>query len=323
MISPSARFSSEKALRVFAYKPEDKALWDNFVFQSKNGVFLFYRAYMEYHSDRFLDHSLLFFKGGKLVALLPANLEDRTLCSHSGLTFGGVISGYDMSQVLMLEIFNKLAEHCKSEGITQIIYKAIPYIYHSAPADEDLYALFRNNATLIARNASSSIAMTQKRPFDSSRKDNIRKANKNMLTVRESTDYETFMRIAQETLGARHGIKPVHTVGEIKLLASHFPDNIRLFASYKGDVMLAGIIMYESKNVVHMQYAANSKQGWNIGAQDIIEDYLINEYYLDKRSFDFGISTEKSGQLLNMGLISRKENFGASAVMYDIYRMIP
>ncbi len=144
-----------------------------------------------------------------------------------------------------------------------------------------------------------------------------------MLTVRESTDYETFMRIAQETLGARHGVKPVHTVGEIKLLASHFPDNIRLFASYKGDVMLAGIIMYESKNVVHMQYAANSKQGWNIGAQDIIEDYLINEYYLDKRSFDFGISTEKSGQLLNMGLISRKENFGASAVMYDIYRMIP
>jgi hypothetical protein len=86
--------------------------------------------------------------------------------------------------------------------------------------------------------------------------------------------------------------------------------------------MLAGIIMYESKNVAHVQYAANSKEGWNMGAQDIIEDYLINEYYKDKKYFDFGISTEKLGQILNLGLIKRKENFGASAVMYDLYQII-
>jgi hypothetical protein len=322
MISTTNRLNQEKTLRVFPYTKQDKELWDSFVSRSKNGVFLFYRDYMEYHSDRFTDHSLLFYKGGKLVALLPANIDHRTLYSHGGLTFGGIISGYDMSQELMLEIFSKLAEHCGTQGVTQVIYKVVPYIYHSAPADEDLYALFRNSAMLIARNVSSSIALPQKQPFDSSRKDNIRKANKNALTVRESTDYEAFMEIAKETLAARHGVRPVHTVEEIKLLASRFPDNIKLFASYKDEVMLAGIVMYESRNVAHMQYAANSKQGWNIGAQDIIEDYLINQYYRDKKCFDFGISTEKSGQLLNFGLISRKEKFGASAVTYDIYRLI-
>jgi hypothetical protein len=86
--------------------------------------------------------------------------------------------------------------------------------------------------------------------------------------------------------------------------------------------MLAGVIMYESRNVAHMQYAANSKAGWNLGAQDIIEDYLINDYYKGKRYFDFGISTEKLGQVLNLGLIKRKENFGANAVVYDTYQLI-
>jgi lipid II:glycine glycyltransferase (peptidoglycan interpeptide bridge formation enzyme) len=174
----------------------------------------------------------------------------------------------------------------------------------------------------MARNASSCIYLPAIKKFDNSRKDNIRKAKKNDILVKESFDFESFMKIAQETLSERHCVKPVHTVEEIKLLAGRFPNNIKLFASYKDDVMLAGLIMYESKNVAHVQYAANSKEGWNIGAQDIIENYLINEYYKDKKYFDFGISTEKLGQVLNLGLIKRKENFGASAVMYDLYQII-
>ncbi len=316
------RLNENKTLIISVYKPENKNLWDGFVSSAKNGVFLFFRDYMEYHSDRFQDHSLLFFKDGKLVGLLPANLDHHALHSHAGLTFGGVISGYDMTQFLMLEIFEKIVEHCKNDGITQVIYKAIPYIYHSVPADEDLYALFTCNARLMARNASSCIYLPAIKKFGNSRKDNIRKAKKNDILVKESSDFESFMKIAQETLRERHGVKLVHSVEEIKLLAGRFPNNIKLFASYKDDVMLAGLIMYESKNVAHVQYAANSKEGWNIGAQDIIEDYLINEYYKDKKYFDFGISTEKLGQVLNLGLIKRKENFGASAVMYDLYQII-
>ena len=310
-------------LTVLVYTPEHKALWDSFVSNAKNGVFLFYRDYMEYHSDRFRDHSLLFFRNGRLVALLPANIENGTLYSHEGLTFGSVISGYDLKTSVMLSIFDSLIKHCKDQGIKEIVYKTIPYIYHSVPADEDLYALFAYNARLMARNASSCIYLPGIRKFDDSRKDNIRKAKRNDIFVKESFDFESFMKIAEETLSDRHGVKPVHTVEEIKLLAGRFPNNIKLFASFKDDdVMLAGVIMYESKNVAHVQYAANSKEGWNIGAQDIIEDYLINEYYKDKKYFDFGISTEKLGQVLNLGLIKRKENFGASAVMYDLHQLI-
>ena len=47
---------------------------------------------MEYHSDRFKDYSLLFYRDGQLVGLLPANIRNDTLFSHEGLTFGGVIA---------------------------------------------------------------------------------------------------------------------------------------------------------------------------------------------------------------------------------------
>ena len=71
------------------------------------------------------------------------------------------------------------------------------------------------------------------------------------------------MKIVVGTLIESHGVKPVHTAEEIKLLAGQFPTNIKLFGSFKDDLMLAGIIMYESKNVAHMQYAANSNEGRN------------------------------------------------------------
>jgi len=257
-----------------------------------------------------------------LVALLPANVENSSLHSHAGLTFGGVVSSYSMKTPLMLNIFQALITHCRSLDLREIVYKPIPYIYHSVPADEDLYALFVYNAKLMARSVSSCISFCETRKFDSNRKDNIRKAKRNDLTVKESRDFDTFMKIEEAALVERHGVKPVHSAKEIKLLADRFPDNIKLFASFKDDLMLAGVLIYESRNVAHMQYAANSKEGWNMGAQDIIEDYLINEYYRGKRYFDFGISTEKFGQVLNLGLIKRKENFGASAVMYDVYQML-
>jgi hypothetical protein len=310
-------------IEVTPYTSEYKDQWDSFVSSAKNGVFLFNRDYMEYHSDRFTDHSLLFCSNNKLVGLLPANIVGDALQSHGGLTFGGVISSFQMKTPLMLAIFKALIQHCKDQGIKEVVYKPVPYIYQSIPADEDLYALFLNNAKLAARNVSSCIALSCSNVrFDGNRNDNIRKAKNSNLAVEQSTDYDAFMKIEEEALIERHGVKPVHSVEEIKLLANRFPDNIKLFASFKDGVMLAGVIMYESKNVAHMQYAANSKAGWNVGAQDIIEDYLINQHYKSKKYFDFGISTENLGQVLNYGLIKRKENFGANAVVYDTYHMI-
>ena len=66
-------------LNIVRYTAEQKTVWDSFVATSKNGTFLFMRDYMDYHADRFADHSLMFYKGGRLIALLPGNESDDCL----------------------------------------------------------------------------------------------------------------------------------------------------------------------------------------------------------------------------------------------------
>jgi hypothetical protein len=309
------------SVTVVPYTGEHQQEWDNYVDEARNGVFLFRRNYMEYHSDRFKDHSLMFYRKNQLAGIFPANLKDDVLQSHGGLTFGGLIVGYSTKTLAVLQIFEALTGYCRKMGFKSIFYKAVPYIYHSVPANEDLYALFRCNAKLVARNASSSIYLPCSHRFSDGKIYCIRKAIKNGLTVEQTDDLDSFMQLLKETLRERHNVKPVHTAAEMKLLAGRFPGNIKLFAAFSGERMLAGLLIYESRNVAHVQYAANSKEGRTLGAQDIIEDYLINKVYKGKRYYDFGVSTENFGQILNEGLIARKEAFGANAVMYDQYEI--
>ncbi len=313
--------SGNNTISITPYTSKDRAIWDNYVSSSKNGVFLFNRNYMEYHADRFKDHSLMFYRKGQLAGLMPANINGDTLYSHQGLTFGGLIAECSTKTAATLQIFDALINHCKSIGIKALVYKTVPYIYHQVPANEDLYALFRNNAKLIARNASTCIYMPSLQAFSGKRVGSIKKAQKQGIVVKQSTDFDTFMGIVAEALSERHNTKPVHTAEEMVLLANRFPDNIKMYGAFKGEQMLAGVIIYESRNVAHTQYAANSKEGRSLGAQDLVEDYLIKEVYKSKLYYDFGISTEQMGQVLNFGLIARKEAFNAGSVMYDIYQI--
>ena len=87
--------------------------------------------------------------------------------------------------------------------------------------------------------------------------------------------------------------------------------------------MLCGTIVYETKNVIHLQYMANSEKGKKYYALDLLMDYLVNEHYIDKKYLDFGISTEQEGRYLNTGLIFQKESFGGRSTIYDTYELIP
>ncbi len=221
----------------------------------------------------------------------------------------------------MLEIFEALKSYLKTRGLSRIIYKAIPHIYHTLPAEEDLYALIHNDARLVRRDISSTIDMREKLPFSKGRKWSIKQAGKNGLIVKQSYDFKSFMEIEEYVLSSRHNVKPVHLTEEIELLARRFPDNIQLFAAYLREEMLSGVIVYESKNVAHAQYMAASDEGKKVGALDVVLDFLINQRYAGKRYFDFGISTEREGRYLNIGLIDNKEGFGARAIAHDSYKL--
>jgi hypothetical protein len=309
-------------VKVFNYAAEHKSEWDDFVARSKNGVFLFLRDYMDYHADRFADSSLMFEDDeGGLVAVMPASVEGAVVTSHAGLTFGGVVTDARMKVESMLDLFDALEDHLRQRGVTRLVYKVVPHIYHRLPAEEDLYALFRKGARLFRRDISSTIDMGERIEFSQRRKRSSKQARKVGLRVERSYDFKTFMVMEAELLAAKYGVKPTHTGEELGLLASRFPEEIKLFAAFGGEAMLAGVVVYEYGRVAHAQYISASDEGKHAGALDLIFDYLINDYYSSKRYFDFGISTEQGGRHLNAGLIENKQGFGARAVVHDFYEL--
>lgn len=314
---------SEGHIETRKYSSSNKEEWDAFVRNSKNGVFLFVRDYMDYHSNRFEDHSLMFYDvSGRLVALIPANIEDSSLFSHAGLTFGGVVSDYSMTTPTMLAIFSSMLEYMTDTGIGKLIYKAVPWIYQKVPAEEDLYALFRNEAKLIRRDAASTIPLPSRAkvaPWRVRRRA-IKRGVEAKVRVEESTDFESFMSLEARVLMSRHNVKPVHTDAEIRHLAMKFPEEIKLFRAVgKDGELLAVALMFVHPQVAHVQYLANSDEGKRIGAVDVLLDHLINVVYSEKTFFDFGISTEQEGTYLNAGLSMFKESFGGRAIVHDFY----
>lgn len=301
------------------YKPEYKKDWDAFVDCSKNGTFLHYRTFIEYHGDRFDDYSLMFYIDGDLVALMPGHIIDKVYYSHQGLTYGGLIMSPQTTASNILRIFEYLTVTLRHQGIKQIVYKAIPHIYHLLPSEEDLYALFRYNAVLSVRNISSTILLPNDLRYSDSRKNGLKKAEKNKLKVLESDDLSGFWKILTDNLNNKYDKAPVHSLVEISYLKEKFPNDIHLFTVLNPvNEVLGGCLVFEMRNVVHAQYTAATGEGKSLGTIDLLIDHIIRTYS-HKTYFDYGISTENNGLYLNESLIYQKEGFGARGTVYDTY----
>ena len=309
-------------IEIIKYTPEFKPTWNDFVESSKNGTFLFNRDYMDYHADRFKDNSFLIFRKGKLYCLLPANINDSTLFSHQGLTYGGLIMSEKCSAEGVLEVFNFLLELLKESGISKFIYKSIPHIYHKLPSEEDLYALFRNNASLISRNISSTIPLPSPLRLKKDRREAVRRAINNNISVAESSYFETFWEILEENLKFTYGAKPVHSLKEMRNLVASFPQNIKLIAAYNGEKIVAGLVAYFSGTTIHAQYISANPEGKKTGAVDLIIHTLIEKYQNSLFEWlDLGTSNEDGGKYLNESLIYQKEGFGGRGICYDTYEI--
>lgn len=302
------------------YDIADRQEWDSFIGKSKNGTFLFKRGYMEYHNDRFEDYSLLVYDKKKLRAVLPANVKDDILQSHGGLTYGGLISDGCMTTETAMEVFSEINKYLLEQGIEKVVYKPTPWIYHTLPAEEDLYAIIQVcGAKLISREISSTVYLPNRPKFSQLRRRCVNKARRNGIIVRESNDIATFWNILNANLEGRYGVSPVHTEKELSLLVSRFPDSIKLFMAYDGEEALGGTLVFVMNEIVHTQYIAASPKGKTVGALDMVFDELINEEFSNYRFLDFGKSTEHHGIWLNKNLIHQKEGFGGRGVCYDVY----
>ena len=270
-------------MHIEKYSPTEKASWDAFVEASKNGTFLFRRDYMDYHADRFCDHSLMIYSDRhRLLALLPANISGQQLYSHQGLTYGGLILGTDARADDVLQIFQDIIAYLRALGITAWHYKQMPTIYHRCPAEEDEYALWRCGAQLETCLISTTIPLTGTLlpATERRRRRGMKRAMAAGLTIRYDAPLNDFWPIMVSNLMQRYGLSPVHTLDEMTLLQQRFPQNIRCHTVCDASgTALAGCVLYDCNDrVIHIQYGHATPEGKALGALDMLYLTLIDDY---------------------------------------------
>ncbi|MES2410977.1 MAG: GNAT family N-acetyltransferase [Bacteroidota bacterium] len=304
------------------YTLEDYAIWNSFVSNAKNATFLFHRDFMEYHSDRFQDFSLLVFDEDNLISVLPANRVDNTLFSHQGLTYGGFVFDTKIKLGEVIQITKAVLLFLNQNGIATFQLKLIPSIYNAFFSEEIEYALFMAEAKLIRRDCLSVIDLTKPFEVTKTRKEGIRRGSKNNLVIKEELKFDLFWNeILIPNLDKRHNSKPVHTKEEISLLQQKFPKNIRHFNVYHEGKIVAGTTVFITGKVAHPQYISGNDQRSELGSLDFLYNHLITEVFTAKNYFDFGISHEENGRKINEGLLFWKESFGAKTIVQDFYEV--
>src|SRR5690606_21597629 len=133
------------SFKIKKYEDSDKIMWNKFLLKCKNYHFMFNRDFMEYHSDRFEDFSLIFKNDeDEIIALLPGNIKDNIFYSHQGLTFGGFLFDRGMHAADLDSdkiMWNKFLLKCKNY---HFMFNRDFMEYHS-DRFEDFSLIFKND----------------------------------------------------------------------------------------------------------------------------------------------------------------------------------
>ena len=297
-------------------------MWNAFIDKAKNATFLFHRNFMEYHSDRFTDYSLIIEEGTKWVAVLPANRIENQVFSHQGLTYGGLVYDEKFKLAAVLEVFKATLIFLESQNFSQLQIKLMPSFYSDVASEELNYALFLAEVKLIRRDTCAVIDLQRNFSFAKDRVRGIEKGKNFDLEIREEPNFELFWNeILIPNLADNHQAKPDHSVNEKTKLHQHFPNNIRQFNVYHKNKIVAGTTIFETKNVAHSQYISGNSDKNKLGSVDFLHAHLLQNVFKEKKFFDFGISNENQGRNLNEGLSYWKESFGANIAVQDFYEV--
>ncbi|TAF67755.1 MAG: GNAT family N-acetyltransferase [Cytophagales bacterium] len=309
-------------MKIIKYQHYHQTIWDSFVRNdAKNATFLHERSFMEYHGHRFEDFSLLFWKNQELLAVLPAHVVEDCLYSHQGLSFGGILWHRYVRLQEVKEVYQALFTYLQEWSLEGFYFSPTPTIYHKAICEEDLYATYLFGAKVQACEVGMVIDLEQPFPMQDRRWRAFDKAKKHSLSVEKSVQFEEFWtQILIPQLTEKYDRLPVHNIEEIRLLAQHFPLQIHLYTVKKEEELLAGVVVFEHQEVIHLQYIASNTVGRQVGALDFLLFHLWGNVYFHKRYLSFGISnTQHKQNALNEGLLEWKESWGARLLTHLHY----
>lgn len=294
-----------KKLNIQRYSAANKSLWDNFVSTADVHSILFFRDFMEYHSDRFTDYSHMIYKENKLIAVFPANINDNhDVHSHQGLSYGGVLFKPHTSFNIRLNVYQQLLQFLEINNVETLFTKSIPNCYCNDFSENLIFQWLKGECV-----RTDIYSYLPKASYFNPNRNRMRHLKKVIDVEIRATDElaEFWNQVLIPNLEKRFNVRPVHSIAEMERLVSNFKKQIRFYGAYQKGVLRAGVVLFVHRNVVHAQYSAGDENRED-GSLDLLLDFVIRKYNTDK-AFSFGTSSERQGEQINEGLLYWKESF--------------
>lgn len=328
----------DNEFEIVKYTEDREKEWDDFIAnQSLNGTFLQSRNFLNYHpQERFVDASYMIYDTKKhLVAVCPAceKYENglKTLYSHSGSTYGGIIISHAIFKtVKLVDMVKQLEAIWITDGYEGVVLKQTPDLFCRDTMSSLQYVLYylgyqeekELNLYIDLEKCSDDILQD----FSHGKRENIRNCFKHNLSCRPLTSIQEiaeFHHLLEVTL-IKYGKKPVHTVEELFDFQEYrLHDKCQLFGMFSEDnQMLAGAMMFYFNNlrIAHSQYLCadpdyNALSPMSFAYYSMIAEMKKRNY----RILSWGISTDQGGRYLNVGLTTNKESFGSKCSINSTY----
>lgn len=317
-------------IKIIEYSPEYKSIWDNFVDNSNNGTMFHKQVFLDYHTpNKFHFYHLLFYKNEQLIAVLPGGLKDngKTFWSPTGASYGSFVTE-DIHFELALEIVDSFMDFCRMKGIVDAYLIPPPLIYSLNYSQHIEYAMlyrkFDFELHYISHAIDLKIGNDFLKFFDKTARKTIHKIQRdNLITIKPSTDYETFNHILL-TNKAKHNAKPTHSLEDMLRLQELMPDNVLLNIVYYGDMPIGGSWLFLANKKVVLCFYNMLLYEYEYLKPVYLINYETVRWAIENgyEWVDIGVSQDTQAEdpmTPSLNLIYFKERFNARGILRSTY----
>jgi hypothetical protein len=303
------------------YSSEWFKRWNQFVENSNNGTIFHRLDFLNYHGDKFKneENNLIWLKGETIIAIMPAikiTVNDLiTLNSPFGGSFGGIVISKKFKSKHTEIISDLFLQYIQSRNIETVSLTFEPTTYYALPNELIYYSLERRGFKITKRDIFNIIQLKNnpEKFYEGRARTIIRNVDKD-FEIMKNPDIEEFYEILKQDK-KRLKQMPTHTIDDLKILISLFPDRINIdIAEHIKTKAKAGVLYIETKkgHTIMTFYIAQEDKAKGLNGPSYILHRSIQKYAAKGyQFFDFG-SSSFGYQIQNPGLAEFKESFGAN-----------
>lgn len=246
-------------MQIFRYTQYHQEQWDRFVNNSNNGNLFHYRSFLTYHIGRtFNDHSLIFKKKKRIVALFPAaerNLDgEKVLHSHPGASYGGFVFG-KLSYGDADKILSLFESYCREQRFQRVFYIPTPALYFKHYDETMEYAQLWNKHNITEEYISSFIDLSGSHDdvfnrMNKRKRRYVRQIQNNPdIRLEWNKKFDEYYPVLVRNK-AKHKVTPTHSLDELKKLDRLFPGQLNLLMCYYEDKPIGGTLNFTANSRV-------------------------------------------------------------------------